>query len=324
MTLWVSVALCTLDGDRYLKPQLDSILSQTRSPVELIVCDDGSADSTIGLLADFSRNSSFPVRIVRNPVRLGVTRNFAKAVSLCGGDVIALADQDDLWVPTKLSTLAAILERTPDALAAFSDAEVVDPYLRSHGYTMWQQTGFSAPRQRLIQADRPWDVLFKDPVVTGATLMFRRELLPLVLPIPEGWVHDAWIAQIAASQGRLVAVEEPLVLYRQHAANVIGGRKLTLRAQVTRARALGRAGLVDREIGRYSALRDRLVTFSPTARRDVMLAMCDAKLEHLERRRRLPARRVSRVPSVFLEWISGNYRRFAKDWRNIAADLLME
>ncbi len=234
--------------------------------------------------------------------RLGVVRNFTRAITACTGEIIALADQDDIWRLEKLEKLAGAMSATR-TLAAFSDAVVVDANLRRLGYTMWQQTAFSSSRQRLMREDRAWEVLFKDPVVTGATLLFRRELVPLVLPIPDGWVHDAWIAQIAASQGRLVPVEEPLVLYRQHGGNVIGGRKIPFGDQVRRARALGRVGLLDREIGRYSALRDRLVTFSPTARRDVMLAMCDAKLKHLERRRRLPARRVSRVPTVLLEWI---------------------
>ena len=319
----VSVALCTLDGGHFLSPQLNSLLTQTRLPDEVVACDDGSEDGTVVLLEHLSRRSPFPVRVVRNAFRQGLAGNFGQAMALCEGDFIALADQDDVWIATKLARQASTLTENKDAMAVFSDATVVNADLRSLGYTMWEQAGFGRRRQRLILADRPWEVLFKDPVATGATLMFRRDLLPLILPIPDVWVHDAWIAQIAASQGRLVAVGESLVLYRQHGANAIGGRKLPVMAQLGRAQALGRIGFLDRKIRRYCALRDRLRTFPTTTRRDVMLSMCDEKLTHLSRRRDVRSCRPLRVTTVFREWIIGNYRRFAKDWRNVAADLLM-
>ena len=136
-------------------------------------------------------------------------------------------------------------------------------------------------------------------------------------------MHDAWIAQIAASQGRLVAINDPLLLYRQHTGNVIGGKKETFFKQIKRAEKLGRKGLVERELKRYRALLERLVSFPSTPRRDEMLGIGKAKLEHLERRKHLPANRLLRWPSVLREWLNGNYNRYAKDWRNVAADLLM-
>lgn len=323
VTARISVALCTLNGARFLPEQLHSVGAQDRLPDELVACDDGSSDLSVRFLGDLYGAGIFPVRIIHNRARQGTNRNFSQAISLCRGDAIALADQDDVWVPTKLSKLLAALEGLPGAVAAFSDALVVDSHLRPLGYTMWQQANFTAERQKLIEADRPWEVFFKDPVVTGATLMFRRDLLPFILPIPGGWVHDAWIAHIAASQGRIVCIPEPLVLYRQHEQNVIGGRKLTFRDQIARARRLTRLGLVEREMERYSALRERLEQFSASKRRDVMLAMCHAKLRHLTFRKRLPTSRPVRVATVMREWANGNYSRFARDWRNVAADLLM-
>lgn len=249
--------------------------------------------------------------------------NFERAIQSGTGGLIALCDQDDVWLPNKLKRLVDAMERDPDVVAVFSDAVVVDADLKQLGYTMWRQVGFTQPRQRQIRENRPWEVLFKDPVVTGATLMFRRELLPYILPIPDSWMHDAWIAQIAASQGRLVAVKEPLILYRQHAGNVIGGKRLSLSEQLHRANRLGRLGLVERELKRYEALRDRLASFPTTHRRDIMLALAEAKLVHLGSRMHLHTNRLFRWPTVLKEWLNGNYQRFAKDWRNIAADLLM-
>lgn len=318
----VSVALCTRNGTRFLPELLDSLAAQTLQPTEVVACDDASSDKTLTVLENFARRAPFSVHIHVHPTPLGVVGNFSYAIRTCIGQIIALADQDDIYSAVKLEKLSAALDAR-DAMAVFSDAEVVTADLSLHGYTMWQQVGFTAERRKLMQADRPWEVLFKDPVVTGATLMFKRELLPYILPIPDSWVHDAWIAQIAASQGRLVAIDEALLLYRQHAGNVIGGRKRTLIEQFRRANSLGRLGLVERELRRYTDLRDRLASFPATERRDIMLALAEAKLKHLEQRRKLPGNRLMRIPTVWQEWQAGNYRRFAKDWRNIAADLLM-
>lgn len=318
----ISIALATYNGVPYLEAFLDSLAAQRRLPDELVVSDDASDDETLELLESFAARSPFPLRLLKNDERLGVVGNFSRALTACRGDLIALADQDDVWLPEKLDVPAEAIVAS-GAWAVFSDAEVVDFDLVPLGYTMWQQVGFTKERRRLMQADRPWEVLFKDPVVTGATLIFRRELLPFILPIPDSWVHDAWIAQIAASQGQLVAVDEVLALYRQHGSNAIGGRRRTLSEQMGRAYSLGRLGLVERELRRYRDLRDHLASFPASGRRDVMLALAEAKLAHLERRHGLSGSRLWRWPTVWREWLRGNYGRFAKDWRNVAADLLM-
>lgn len=318
-----SVALCVCNGARFLEEQLSSLNAQTSLPGELVICDDASDDESVRILEKFAEAALFDTRLTANATRLGVRQNFEQAIGQCSKEFVALCDQDDVWLPQKLSTLVSLLAKDPGTSAVFSDAMIVSADLSPLGYTMWQQIGFSSERRRLLAEDRPWEVLVKDPVVTGATLVFRRRLLEFILPIPEGWMHDAWIAQIAASQGRLVAVDEPLVLYRQHEGNVIGGKRVSIADQIRRAQALGRTGLIERELTRHRALRDRLVTFSSTARRDEMLSAVHAKLDHLARRRDVPNNRVLRGKTVLREWLNGNYGRFAKDWRNIAADLFM-
>lgn len=93
--LRISVALCTHNGSAYLTEQLASIAAQTRLPDELVVCDDRSSDDTPRLLADFAARAPFPVQVVVNSENLGSTAKFAKAISLCQGDFIALSDQAD-------------------------------------------------------------------------------------------------------------------------------------------------------------------------------------------------------------------------------------
>ena len=99
MSLRFSVALCTYDGARYLTDQLDSFISQVRRPDELIICDDASTDESLDIIMSFAMHAPFPVRIYRNEHNLGFIKNFEKAIQLCDGDIIALADQDDVWYP---------------------------------------------------------------------------------------------------------------------------------------------------------------------------------------------------------------------------------
>ena len=98
----ISVALCTYNGERFLRQQLESIQQQSRLPDELVVCDDRSRDQTVAIVREFATSVSFPVVIVQNPETLGSSRNFEKAIRLCTGDLIALSDQDDIWYPNRL------------------------------------------------------------------------------------------------------------------------------------------------------------------------------------------------------------------------------
>ena len=103
----ISVAMATCEGGRHLEAQLQSIAAQQRLPDELVVCDDASSDDTIEIARRFAERAPFPVRIETTEIRLGITANFERAVSLCAADVILLADQDDVWLPEKI----ALLER---------------------------------------------------------------------------------------------------------------------------------------------------------------------------------------------------------------------
>ncbi|MBC7931137.1 MAG: glycosyltransferase, partial [Rubrivivax sp.] len=95
----LSIAMCTYDGGRYLAEQLASIAAQTRAPDELVVCDDRSRDETTSIVRRFAETAPFPVRLYVNEQNLGSTRNFEKAIGLCEGELIALSDQDDVWLP---------------------------------------------------------------------------------------------------------------------------------------------------------------------------------------------------------------------------------
>ena len=94
----ISVALTTFNGERFLRPQLDSLLAQDYRHFELVVVDDGSQDSSYSILQEYAARDS-RLRCFRNERNLGFLQNFTKAFSLCEGELIAPCDQDDLWLP---------------------------------------------------------------------------------------------------------------------------------------------------------------------------------------------------------------------------------
>jgi glycosyltransferase involved in cell wall biosynthesis len=217
----VSVAMCTFNGGRYLEEQLESIALQTRLPCELVICDDRSTDDTFTILKRFQSEAPFMVKVIRNSQRLGSTRNFDQAIGLARGGLIALCDQDDRWVPTKLERLSVALEADHFLGGAFSDANLIDGDGRQMGLRLFARHKFTPAKQRDF-VGCPTATLLKHDVVTGATLMFRATIRRYCSPIPASWVHDGWLAWMIALHSRLSLVAEPLVDYRIHAAQQLG------------------------------------------------------------------------------------------------------
>jgi len=105
----VSIALATYNGERFLKEQLDSILEQSYTDIEIIACDDCSTDSTPQILEDYQKKDS-RLKVYFNEKNLGFKKNFEKCISLCDGDYIALSDQDDVWTKDHIACCKAVLE----------------------------------------------------------------------------------------------------------------------------------------------------------------------------------------------------------------------
>jgi hypothetical protein len=164
------------------------------------------------------------------------------------------------------------------------------------------------------------DVLLKHRVVTGATLAIKAGLRDAALPIPEGWAHDAWLALIATAHNGLMAIDEPLIAYRQHADNLVGGRKRAFADEARMALKIDRVNWYKNEIECWRALQNRLVFLSGAVASQQLLA---EKIAHLEARAQLPAPRWRRIPGVLQELGSGRYERFSRNWGSVAIDLLV-
>lgn len=207
----ISVALATYNGEPYLRAQLDSIFSQSYSEVEVVAVDDGSSDGTLAILREYARTHR--LRVVQNDHNLGFVRNFEKTLSLCTGDFIALADQDDIWYPDKLERLRPLLDKS---LLVYSDADLIDEGGRALGTRLRDLYG----GLRFVRGSHPRSFLLGE-CVSGNTMAFRAELRELALPIPDGVpYHDIWISFIASAIGSIDFVDAPLLQYRRHSESV--------------------------------------------------------------------------------------------------------
>lgn len=317
----ISVAMCTYNGERHVGEQLESIAAQSRLPDELVLHDDGSTDGTLPIVHAFAARAGFPVRIATNPTRLGSTANFGRAIAVSAGDVIALADQDDVWRPDKLARIEAAFDAAPGAGCVFSDADVVGERLEPLGYRLWDSVPLDRRRQRRMRNGGALAVLLRQNYVTGATMALRSDLRDLVLPIPSAWVHDGWIAVLAAAVGGCVPVSEPLVQYRQHAGQQIGGLKRTLRQQIAVARGMN-AGFFDELARNYGLVLERLISAGRHRCPESALDLIRAKIEHCLRRVRIREARLA-VGLIGLEVLSGRYRRYSLGWKSVASDLFL-
>lgn len=321
MSPTVSVALCTYNGASFLELQLQSLVSQEHVPDELVVSDDASTDATPRILESFAGTAPFTVRYTRNERRLGVVANFERAIRLCRGDLIALCDQDDVWLPQKLATQVDLLARHEDVALIFSDAEIVDDALEPYGYRLWDVLGFNAQEQERMGSPDAVHVLLRHQVVTGATTVFRAGWRDLILPMPSAWVHDGWIGFMVAVAGRVMALAEPLVLYRQHARNEIGARRVRLRQYLARASYERSRETLVGAARRFEEVRLRLAERRCEVRHPRTFQLIDEAVAHLRHRAGLPRSRLRRLGTIARELVTGRYFRYSAGMLSLGQDL---
>jgi glycosyltransferase involved in cell wall biosynthesis len=208
----VSIALCTYNGEKYLAEQIDSILKQDYPFIDEIICiDDNSTDSTWQILSSYAERYPF-FKIIQNKTNLGFVKNFEKAILSTKNQLIAISDQDDIWYANKISRLVSGIG---NSLMVYSDNVFINETNQKIGIR------FSDKRNLIVSTSCLNFALFN--AISGHTVLFKRELLNYALPFPAKIHYDWWLAFCASQHTPIQYVSEPMVGYRQHASNAVGG-----------------------------------------------------------------------------------------------------
>ncbi|MBX2845527.1 MAG: glycosyltransferase [Saprospiraceae bacterium] len=218
----VSVALCTYNGAAFLKEQLQSIAQQSILPDELIIGDDGSTDNTISIIQAFQANASFPVTLIQHSRRLGVKANFFETIHACSGQIVFLADQDDVWKPNKIEEQLQLFQGDNVAFT-FTNAEL------SNASQSLFDIHFPFRIQRYYNHERLLTSLTQKNMVTGATAALRKDFFERYYPFPTTELSDNILHD---SQLHLLAILDPtvttaftsksLMTYRVHSGQQVG------------------------------------------------------------------------------------------------------
>lgn len=320
----VSVALATFNGAQYLQEQLDSLVHQTRTPDELVICDDGSSDGTTEIIEAFAKHSPFTVKFKRNPSTMGYTGNFEECIRGCSGDVVFICDQDDVWFPNKIATLLPHFRASDKLLVLINDQALTDANL-----VPLDQTTFTNISQLGFTDD--WNV-------TGCCTVMSKGFVTLALPFPhELFAYDGWIHALAHALRVRRALPQVLQFYRRHGANAsssmaareVGflpaallrehGMKASIAAWQNEVRssqvlvARLKRGLSDGQMDRNLDAGDRF-------RRAIALET--KKLELMNQRLHLLGRsRATRLPGIFKFYVEGGYGVF-HGWKSAVKDAL--
>ena len=259
----VAIVLSTFNGARFLPAQLESFVAQQDVAWRLYWRDDGSSDQSIGVMDAFAAGQpdGCCVRVDMDGHR-GVTASYMallRAAVADGAPVVAFSDQDDVWLPHKLARSMAQLAAESGPALYCSRQVLVDGDLR--------RIGESAP----VRVPPGFGPALTQNIATGCTVVLNRpaaEMVAASIP-PSSTLHDWWsYLVVAASGGRIVADQEPTVLYRQHGANAVGAPPSNLRRAVAALRR-GPGAFMAVLRAHVSALQAQSGLLSPEARRTV-------------------------------------------------------
>ena len=217
----VAILLATYNGEKYILKQLESIKEQTYTHFVCYIHDDGSTDETIEIIRAFCMGD-YRFKLIDGPRCGGAKDNFFFLMNCIDDEkYIMFCDQDDYWFQEKIAVCLDAMqknEKKNEPVCVYSDLEVVDEDLNTICRSFYTYSG-----KRPLKND--FTSLIMNNVVVGCTMMINRPLLNISLKRADHqliYMHDWWLALIASASGKMIYIDRPLILYRQHTDNSVG------------------------------------------------------------------------------------------------------
>jgi glycosyltransferase involved in cell wall biosynthesis len=204
----VSVCLASYNGEKFIREQVESILSDLRQFDELIICDDGSIDNTCSIIQSFNDPR---IKLIHNKKRLGFVKNFEKLISLATGDLIFLSDQDNIWIKGKIEKVISVFQKDSSIRLVCHSFIPIDAHGNNFPMNVplmhkGKKNSFVILIQHLIKSQ-----------FYGCTFCINRKAIDKLLPFPSTtYSHDHWILVSAAVNGYNFVLDESLIKYRRH------------------------------------------------------------------------------------------------------------
>jgi glycosyltransferase involved in cell wall biosynthesis len=217
----VSVCLASHNGEKFIREQIESILSELSPNDEVIICDDGSTDATCSIITSFNDPR---IKLIINSNNIGYVKNFEKVLSLAKGQFIFVSDQDDIWVAGKVQKVLAAFQKDHNITLVYHNLESVDVFgnmlhRKFPQYSQGVKNSFIFLIRQLIKAQ-----------IFGCACCLNRSKLNSIFPFPASvYAHDHWISVWAAVNGRIFFLKDVLVKHRRHDSNLSPEKHLSFR-----------------------------------------------------------------------------------------------
>jgi len=209
------------NGEKFIKQQIESVLTQTYDSWHMIICDDRSTDESRSIIEEYRAKYPDKFTVILNEENLGVKKTFFKLLSMTDADYIMFCDQDDIWNSDKIKKTLDCMQKNENGfpLLVHTDMSVIDENSEEISASFHKMQSIDAYKNSLNR-------IIVQNTVTGCSMMINRPLAKLIKEPVCATLHDWWIAVAAAALGRIVFLPEATMQYRRHSANIRGARSM--------------------------------------------------------------------------------------------------
>lgn len=222
MTAQIDILLATYNSADFLAQTIDSVLQQDSTDWRLLISDGGSTDATLEIVDQYAKQQPEKIILIPSESPLSARENFSALLDKSSSDYVMFCDHDDIWLPGKISKTQAAMQQAQQQygpqtpLLVFTDSKVADQNCNILSNSNLSYQNLNPERLNLNQ-------LLLQNVPSGCTMMINRALVDLSRPIPpQAAMHDHWVSLVAAAFGKIIFLDEPTLLYRQHDDNYYG------------------------------------------------------------------------------------------------------